>query len=114
MTQSLARALPLMLVAMCLIPLGDSAGRILGAFHGVNPLFTAWSRFALGFLLLAPFALSWRALGLLGDWRIWLRALFLVGGISSILMAVKGNAFPLLLVTGAFAFGIGKIGCAPH
>ena len=32
----------------------------------------------------------------------------------SILLAVKGNAFPLLLVTGAFAFGIGKIGCAPH
>jgi len=103
MTQSLARALPLMLVAMCLIPLGDSAGRILGAFHGVNPLFTAWSRFAMGFLLLAPFALSWRALGLLGDWRIWLRALFLIGGISSILMAVKTE--PIANVFGAFFVG---------
>lgn len=32
----------------------------------------------------------------------------------SILLAVKGNAFPLVLVLGAFGFGIGKIGCAPH
>ena len=103
MTQSFARALPLMLVAMCLIPLGDSAGRMLGAFHDVSPLFTAWSRFALGFLLLAPFALSMGALRLLADWRIWLRAGFLISGIASILTALVTE--PIANVFGAFFVG---------
>lgn len=103
MTQPLLRALPLMAVAMFLIPLGDSAGRLLGAFHDVNPLFIAWSRFALGFLLLAPFALSRPALRLLSDWRIWLRAAFLIGGISSILTALKTE--PIANVFGVFFVG---------
>ena len=103
MTQSLLRALPLMVVAMFLIPLGDSAGRILGAFHGVNPVFTAWSRFALGFLLLAPFAFSLSALRLLANWRIWLRAAFLIGGITSILTALRTE--PIANVFGAFFIG---------
>jgi len=103
MTQSLIRALPLMIAAMFLVPLGDSAGRLLGAFHGVNPLFTAWSRFALGFLVLAPFAFSLSALQLLKDWRIWLRAVFLICGITSILMALRTE--PLANVFGVFFVG---------
>lgn len=103
MTHPMLRALPLMVVAMFLIPLGDSAGRLLGAFHGVDPLFTAWSRFALGFVLLAPFTLSGSALRLLGDWRIWLRAALLIGGISSILTAL--STAPIADVFGAFFVG---------
>lgn len=103
MTAGLRQALPLMLIAMCLVPTGDAAGRYLGAVHGVEPIFTAWSRFALGMLMLAPFGLSRGALRLLGDWRIWLRAVFLVGGIVSILTALRTE--PIADVFGAFFIG---------
>jgi hypothetical protein len=43
---------------------------------------------------------------------VWLFMAFALAW--SILLAVKGNALPLLLVIGAFGFGVGKIGCAPH
>jgi len=43
---------------------------------------------------------------------VWIfMALALAWGI---LATVKGNVVPLLLVTGGFAFGMLKIGCAPH
>jgi hypothetical protein len=49
------RATLLMIAAMSLIPLGDAAGKMLTATHGVAPVFVGWSRFALGALLLLPF-----------------------------------------------------------
>ncbi len=97
------RALPLMLLAMCFVPMGDTAGKLLGGDHGVSPFFTAWSRFAVGAVLLAPFALRTGALRLLGDWRIWLRSAFLVGGICSILTALRTE--PIADVFGAFFVG---------
>lgn len=77
-----------MFVAMSLIPAGDSAGKLLTGSLGVSPLFVAWSRFALGLLLILPF-LPGGSLALLKDGRIWLRALALCGGITSIQFALR-------------------------
>lgn len=50
--------------------------------------------------------------------EFWLTTLvWLVMGAAftwAILLAVKGNYFPLVLVSGGFIFGIGKIGCTTH
>lgn len=82
------RAALIMFVAMSLIPAGDSAGKLLTSTLGVAPVFVAWSRFALGALMVLPF-ISPSAFGLLRDWRIWVRALVLACGISSIQMALQ-------------------------
>lgn len=96
------RALPLMLLAMTLIPAGDAAGKLLGE-AGVAPAFTAWSRFALGAALLAPFVLHLTPARLFLDWRIWLRGLLIAGGIVSILTALRTE--PIANVFGAFFVG---------
>ncbi|WP_171561333.1 MULTISPECIES: DMT family transporter [unclassified Roseobacter] len=97
------RALPLMLVAMALIPMGDSAGKLLTTTYGAEPVFVAWSRFALGAVILAPFVLHLTPPRLFLDWRIWLRALLVVAGITSILTALKTE--PIANVFGAFFVG---------
>ncbi len=103
MNADLRRALPLMLLAMTLIPAGDTAGKLLTAGHDADPLFVAFSRFALGALLLAPFVLHLTPARLFVDWRVWLRALFLAGGITSILTALRTE--PIANVFGAFFIG---------
>lgn len=77
------RAVLIMFVAMSMIPAGDSAGKLLTTTQGVAPVFVAWSRFALGALIVLPFlpAGAWL---LLKDWRIWLRAAVLACGITCI------------------------------
>lgn len=96
------RALPLMLLAMALIPSADAAGKLLGE-AGVAPVFTAWSRFALGAVLLLPFVLHLTPLRLFLDWRVWLRGLLIAGGILSILTALRTE--PIANVFGAFFVG---------
>lgn len=84
------RAALIMFVAMSLIPAGDAAGKLLtGA--GVSPVFVAWSRFALGTVLVAPFFLR-AGLPLLRDPRVWLRGALLAGGITAIQTALKTAA----------------------
>lgn len=102
MRNDVLRALPLMLLAMALIPAGDTAGKLLGE-AGVAPAFTAWSRFALGALLLLPFVLHITPPRLFLDWRIWLRGLLIAGGILSILTALETE--PIADVFGAFFIG---------
>lgn len=102
MQRDLLRALPLMLLAMTLIPAGDTAGKLLGA-AGVAPVFTAWSRFALGAIMVLPFVLHMSPLRLFADWRVWLRGLLLTGGIVSILTALRTE--PIANVFGAFFVG---------
>ncbi len=97
------RALPLMLLAMALIPAGDTAGKWLTGDLAAAPVFVAWSRFALGALIAAPFVVSAVEPRLFADWRIWLRALMLVGGITSILTALSTE--PIANVFGAFFVG---------
>jgi len=82
------RAALIMFLAMSLIPAGDSAGKLLTSTYATAPIFVAWSRFALGAAMIAPFIprAAWR---LLGDWRVWMRAASLAGGISCIQMALQ-------------------------
>lgn len=80
-------AVLLMFVAMSLIPAADSAGKLLTSVHGAAPVYVAWSRFAIGALLVLPF-LPRGAWAVLRDWRIWLRAATLAGGITSIQTAL--------------------------
>lgn len=96
------KAAAIMFIAMSFIPAGDSAGKLLSAGHGVAPIFVAASRFAIGALIVLPFVLrdSWRAFG---DWRLWLRALMLTGGIVSIQVALR--TAPLADVFAAFFIG---------
>lgn len=100
-----ALALFLMLVSVILIPAGDTAGKILMQ-DGIAPAFVAWSRFALGAVIVAtglaalghwPQASVWR------DPRLWLRGALIAGGILSILTALRTE--PLANVFGAFFIG---------
>jgi len=91
-----------MFIAMSMIPAGDLAGKLLSSVHGVEPAFVAWSRFAVGTLLVMPFVPrgAWR---LLQDWRVWFRALLLGFGILSIQISLKTE--PLSNVFAAFFIG---------
>lgn len=97
------RAILIMFIAMSLIPAGDLNGKLLTGDHDVSPVFVAWSRFAIGVLLILPFTPLARSLALLKDWRIWLRACFLAGGIFSIQTALRTE--PLANVFAAFFIG---------
>lgn len=81
-------AILIMFVAMSLIPAGDSAGKLLSSGLGVSPFFVAWSRFALGTLLILPF-LPQGSSALLRNWRIWVRAAVLAMGITCIQTALR-------------------------
>jgi len=98
------RAAILMIAAMSLIPLGDAAGKLLTSTHGAAPVFVAWSRFALGALLLVPFLrrTHWDPRAFV-DPRTIFRGLLIVGGIVSILTALRTE--PLPDVFGAFFVG---------
>lgn len=95
------RAALIMFVAMSLIPAGDAAGKLLSA-QGVSPIFVAWSRFAVGAVLVAPLFAA-QGLRLLGDPRVWLRGALLAGGITAIQTALK--AAPLADVFATFFIG---------
>ena len=95
MAALMTRAALLMILGMSLIPLGDSAGKLLVENHNIAPPFVAWSRFALGVLLLVPF-LTTREIDrrYLFDWRIILRGALITGGILSILTALSTEPLP--------------------
>ncbi len=82
------RAVLIILVAMSLIPAGDSAGKILTSQLAVSPVFVAWSRFAIGTLFLIPFVPP-QTRTLFGNWRIWVRAAMICGGITCIQTALQ-------------------------
>ena len=91
-----------MLVAMSLIPLGDTAGKLMTDQSALSPFFAAWSRFAVGALILAFFVRR-AAYKLLLDWRIIARASILVCGITSILTAL--STVPIATVYAVFFIG---------
>ncbi len=92
----------LMFVAMSMIPAGDTAGKLMTQDFGTSPLFVAWSRFVLGSLIALPL-LRPDTLRLLANWRIWLRAALLTGGITCIQTALQ--TAPLADVFAAFFIG---------
>ena len=95
------RAVFLMIIGMSLIPLGDTAGKLLMENHSATPFFVAWTRFVLGALLLVPLLnrryLQWR---FATDWRLIFRGLLIAATIASILSAARTE--PLADVFGAF------------
>ncbi|UWQ18449.1 DMT family transporter [Jannaschia sp. M317] len=103
MTRSLLIPIGLMFVAMSLIPMGDTAGKILTTDHGVTPFFVAFSRFAVGAAMIFAFAGGQVQWCLYRDWRIWLRAAFIAAGIACILTALRTE--PLATAFGAFFIG---------
>ena len=82
------RAVLIMFVAMSLIPAGDSAGKLLSGTYDVSPVFVAWSRFALGTVMVLPF-INASAFALFRDWRIWVRAGLISCGITAIQTALQ-------------------------
>lgn len=97
------KSVGMMVLAMTLIVIGDAAGKgLTGA--GFNPFFIAWSRFALGAVLLFPFCGLTRAdLPALLNWRVLLRACLIAAAICSILTALKTE--PIANVFGGFFVG---------
>ena len=100
----MAAAVLLMAVAMTMIPLGDTAGKLLIQQHGMAPVFVAWARFALGTALAAAIVFgSGAGLAPLRDWRSSLRGAFIVGTIVCMLTAVATE--PIATVFAAFFIG---------
>jgi len=101
----LLRAAVLMSVGMCFIPVGDTAGKLLGQ-AGVAPVFIAWSRFALGAVLVWA-AMGGRgfAWGMFADWRYSLRALLITNAVVCILTALKTEDIGIVFA----AFFVGPI-----
>ncbi len=90
-------------LAMTLIVGGDAAATVLTS-AGFPQTFVAWTRFALAAVLLAPLCGLMRAdAAHLTDWRLYLRAGLIVGGIVSILTALKTE--PLANVFAGFFVG---------
>ncbi len=104
MTQTIRfQAVFIMVLAMTLIVVGDTAGKLLTA-AGFSPFFIGWSRFLLGALLLAPFmGLTCADIPSFFSWRVILRACFVTGAISCILTALSTE--PIANVFGAFFIG---------
>ena len=89
--------------AMFCIVAGDTAGKALTQ-AGAHPFFVAWARFAMAALVLLPLSGLRRAeLPQLANWRILLRGALIVGGIASILTALRTE--PIANVFGAFFVG---------
>ena len=99
---AMQRAVLIMFIAMSCIPAGDSAGKVLSSQLGVSPPFIAWSRFALGALMILPFMKPGHFAILRNPW-IWFRGGLLAAGISSIQMALQ--TAPLANVFAAFFIG---------
>lgn len=96
------QALIIMFIAMSMIPAGDTAGKLLSSAHEASPLYVAWSRFVIGSLIALPLVRA-GTLRLMRDWRIWLRAMLLTGGITNIQFALQ--TAPVADVFAAFFVG---------
>ncbi len=94
---------------MSLIPIGDSAGKLLSNVYGISVWFIAWTRFLFGliaviiFVSLKPSANSLRYKTTFLDYRVWLRGIFIVCGISAILTSLQTE--PIANVFAAFFIG---------
>ena len=96
--------------AMFLIVGSDTAGTLLTR-EGVSPLFVAWSRFAVAVVVLAPFCgVQFRDVRQFVEWRLIMRAVLIVCGISCILTALQtepvANVFGAFFVSPVVAFAL--------
>ena len=102
MERSILFAVATMSVGMLLIPLGDTAGKLMTS-AGIAPFFVAWTRYLIGLVVLLPFAMHKDAVRLLSNWRIWLRSAIQVVTITTILTALQTE--PIANVFAAFFLG---------
>ncbi len=112
-SRSLYTLSALVVFGVTCIVVGDTAGKAL-VQDGTAPIFVAWTRFALAALLLLPFCgLSQAEVPMLASPRLILRALFIVGGISSILTALQteqiANVFGAFFIGPIVAFALGAL-----
>lgn len=103
MDRNLITSVALMFVAMSLIPMGDTAGKLLTTQHEVTPFFVAFSRFAVGSAMIFAFTGGRVQWNLYRDWRIWLRAALVASGIACMLTALQ--TAEIATVFGAFFVG---------
>ena len=99
--------------AMFLIVGSDTAGTLLTR-EGVSPLFVAWSRFAVAVVVLAPFCgVQFREVRQFVEWRLIMRAVLIVCGISCILTALQtepvANVFGAFFVSPVVAFALSDL-----
>lgn len=103
MTRETLGSVALMFVAMSLIPVGDTAGKLLTGGHGASPFFVAFSRFAVGAVLVLAILGGRVHWPVFRDWRVWLRGGLIAAGISCILTALRSEE--IATVFGAFFVG---------
>jgi len=96
-------------MSMSLIPIGDAAGKLLSNEYSISVWFIAWTRFLFGFIAVIVFLWISSSIKSLpykqtfSDYRVWLRAIFIVCGISAILTSLKTE--PIANVFAAFFVG---------
>ncbi|MEO0369959.1 MAG: DMT family transporter [Pseudomonadota bacterium] len=99
----LIRLAGLVFVAMSFIVLGDTAGKLLTS-AGVEPVFVAWTRFAIAALVMLPLCGVQRSEWVIfTDKRVIFRGFLIAMGISCILTALQSE--PMANVFGAFFIG---------
>lgn len=91
------------------IPLGDTAGKLMFQHTMVEPVFIAWSRYALGIILVwLFFAGRGFSFSVFKDWRLWLRSAFVTAAVVSILNSIQteplANAFAAFFIGPIFAY----------
>jgi len=97
------RAGAIMLVSMTFIVGGDTAGKLLTQ-DGFEPVYIAWTRFALAAVVMLPFcAVTRDDVVALRDPKVWLRAVLIMACISCILTALRTE--PIANAFGAFFIG---------
>lgn len=93
----------MILVGMSLIPLGDTAGKLMTQ-QGASPIFITWTRALIGALFILPFSgLKAEEFKHFFNWRIIFRALLFVAAVTCIMISIKTE--PLANVFGAFFIG---------
>lgn len=93
----------IVLLGVSLIPLGDTAGKLM-LQQGVTPVFVTWSRFFIGAIIVLPFCrISYQQLPALFNPRLLIRGALFLGAISAIMLSIKTE--PLANVFGAFFVG---------
>ncbi|MFT5520351.1 MAG: drug/metabolite transporter (DMT)-like permease [Enterobacterales bacterium] len=103
MTKDKVLLIIMILLGMTLIPLGDTAGKLLMQ-AGVSPLFVAWSRLFMGFLVILPLSgIKLSEVSLTFNWRLLLRAGLFLCAVTLILKAVETES--IANVFGAFFIG---------
>ncbi len=93
----------MILLGMSLIPLGDTAGKLMTQ-QGVSPIFITWTRALIGALFILPFSgIKLEELEHFLNWRIILRALLFVAAVTCIMISIRTE--PLANAFGAFFIG---------